>query len=209
VRIADTVGIANPLTVASLVAFLKQHRAPALEFHAHNDCGMAAANAVTAVMSGAESVSVTVLGIGERAGNAALEQVAMALHVAGVAPATPHSRNLAALCTAVAAAARIPIPRDKPIAGANAFRHESGIHCAALLSDSRAYQPFDPAVTGRAPMEFVIGKHSGSRGAQRVLANQGRPVTREQARSYLEKIKTTHADTRNPKDDYANSCVQH
>jgi homocitrate synthase NifV len=144
-----------------------------LEFHGHNDLGMATANTVSAVEGGADAVSATVNGLGERAGNAALEEVVMALgHTLGRDCGLDTSR-LAALCQQVAAAARRPVHRAKPITGADAFRHESGIHTAALLKNPIAYQPFRCEETGRAPEPFAIGKHSGSAGVQALLAAGG------------------------------------
>ena len=175
VRVADTVGIWNPRQ-----AWCCFHRLRAmagsrlsLEFHGHNDLGMATANTVSAVEGGADAVSVTVNGLGERAGNAPLEEIVMALgHTLGVDAGLDASR-LSALCRLVAKRARRPIHRAKPITGADVFRHESGIHTAALLKNPAAYQPFPCEETGRIPEPFAIGKHSGSAGVQSLLAASG------------------------------------
>ena len=144
-----------------------------LEFHGHNDLGMATANTVSAVEGGADAASVTVNGLGERAGNAPLEEVVMALrHTLGRESASDTSR-LSALCELVANRSRRPIHRAKPITGADAFRHESGIHTAALLRNPIAYQPFPSEETGRAPEPFAVGKHSGSAGVLSLLAARG------------------------------------
>ncbi len=195
-RIADTVGIANPPGVSALIKRLSRRCSPPLEFHAHNDCGMATANALTALMSGAQAVSVTVGGLGERAGNAALEQIVMGLEVAGVSVPGIQTQKLYRLCTAVAQAAATPIPPDKPIYGARVFTHESGVHCAGLLADSRSYQPFDPVQIGHPPMKFVIGKHSGTRGIQHVLRSQGKDVSREEARALLQLLRNGRRSNR-------------
>jgi homocitrate synthase NifV len=175
VRIADTVGIWNPHRVWCCFRRLRAIAGTrlSLEFHGHNDLGMATANTVSAVEGGADAVSVTVNGLGERAGNAPLEEVVMALgHTLGRDAGVDTSR-LSALCRLVASRARRPIHRAKPIAGADVFRHESGIHTAALLKNPAAYQPFPCEETGRVPEPFAIGKHSGSAGLQSLLAASG------------------------------------
>ena len=161
VRLADTVGILTPNRTQDLVARSVTWAGPMdIGFHAHNDFGMATANAVSAIEAGAASVDVTVAGLGERAGNAALEEVVMILdrlspRRSGVATAT-----LAPLGKLVMAAAKRDISPSKPILGASAFCHESGIHCAGLEKHSLAYQPFEPATVGRLGSEFVLGKHA-------------------------------------------------
>lgn len=159
-RLADTVGIWDSFQTHAAFTTLLPHTQLLLEFHGHNDLGMATANTLAAWRAGAASLSVTVGGLGERAGNAALEEVVMALLVtAHVTPAIATAR-LPEVCARVAQAARRTIPPAKPVVGALAFTHESGIHCHALLRDDRTYQPFDPARVNAA-CRFVMGKHSG------------------------------------------------
>lgn len=134
---------------------------------------MATANTVSGVAAGADAVSVTVNGLGEPAGNAPLEEVAMALrHTLGRDSGIETSR-LGALCRLVANRARRSIHRAKPIVGADVYRHESGLHTAPLLKDPTAYQPFPAQETGRTPEAFVIGKHSGAAGVKVLLADSG------------------------------------
>ena len=162
VRISDTVGIITPSAVDPFFRKVKAlTNGIVLEFHGHNDLGMAVANTVTAVEAGAGAVSVTVNGLGERAGNAALEQVAVALAVSSNYYTRVRCDLLPVLCETVAKASRRPIPVDAPIVGKDVFSHESGIHCRALLRDAHAYQPFLPETVGRAGSVFVTGKHSG------------------------------------------------
>ena len=175
VRIADTVGVWNPHQVWRCFSRLRAVAGSqlSLEFHGHNDLGMATANTLSAIEGGADSASVTVNGLGERAGNAPLEEVVMALrHTTGRESGLDASR-LDALCKLVAKHSRRPIHRTKPITGADAFRHESGIPTAALLKTPVAYQPFPCEETGRAPEPFAIGKHSGSAGVLSLLAAGG------------------------------------
>jgi homocitrate synthase NifV len=163
IRLADTVGILNPLSTAELFSSVSQ-RFPFVdfEFHGHNDLGMAAANSVIALMSGASSVSATVNGLGERAGNACLEEIVAALKVSLGVNCGIHLTNIQELCQYVAQASYQPIPASKPISGEMVCRHESGIHCNSLLRNELTYQPFSPSEIGKT-MEMVIGRHSGSR----------------------------------------------
>lgn len=167
VRVSDTVGISAPGDVYALFSGLGSRAGNVeLEFHGHNDLGMATANTVTAAQAGAAAVSVTVNGLGERAGNACLEEVAMALNMSTRLTSRIRCEHLPALCETVAGASNRPIPVDKPIVGPDVFSHESGIHCHALRRDAYAYQPFLPETIGRPGMKFVNGKHSGRRDAR-------------------------------------------
>jgi homocitrate synthase NifV len=171
-RIADTVGIWDPFQTHTAISTLARPSELLLEFHGHNDLGMATANTLAAWRAGAASLSVTVGGLGERAGNAALEEVVMALLVttqAAVPIATP---QLPEVCWRVALAAHRPIPPAKPIVGDLAFAHESGIHCHALLRDGRTYQPFDPARVNAA-CRILLGKHSGRASVAYALEQRG------------------------------------
>lgn len=173
-RIADTVGMTSPSMVMNMIEGLIQ-RVPglALEFHGHNDLGMATANAVTAVESGASALSVTVNGLGERAGNAPLEEVAMALFEVGGYKGTINKSLITELCRLVARASGQDIHPSKPIIGENVFRHESGIHCSGLLKNTSSYQLFKPEQIGKKDCEYVIGYHSGSAAIAHVLEKQG------------------------------------
>jgi homocitrate synthase NifV len=174
VRIADTVGLARPSQVVdmvrNLVCRVGQTR---LEFHGHNDLGMATANSVTAIEEGADALSVTVNGLGERAGNASLEEAAMVVSRLPGHQCAIQIKKLQVLCRFVAKASNRPIPIAKPITGAAIFSHESGIHCAGLLKDPATYEPFCPAEIGRNRSEFVIGTHSGSAAIRHLLEAQG------------------------------------
>jgi homocitrate synthase NifV len=161
VRIADTVGLFTPLSLYSLVRDIKT-AFPLLEvdFHGHNDLGMAAANAITAWQAGAEHLSVTVNGLGERAGNSPLEEIMTSL--ATVFGQTKfHPEKLSDLCRFVSECSGRPIPAGKAITGSMVFAHESGIHAQGTLHDVRAFQPFDGKLVGRESAHNVFGKHSG------------------------------------------------
>ncbi len=190
VRIADTVGVATPSSVVRLVGSLTSATSAMLEFHAHNDFGMATANAFTALEAGCQAVSVSVTGIGERAGNAALEELAMALKLSDAFETTIDTRQLAQLCDAVSRAAGRVIEPQKPVVGRSAFQHESGIHCAALLKHPLSYQPFLPDQIGRDKHELVIGKHSGSASLQHFFAGRGVAVSKSEANDLLVHVRT-------------------
>ncbi len=195
VRIADTVGIATPLSIVEMVTGLRARSAIPLEFHAHNDLGMATANAFTALEAGCQAVSVSVTGLGERAGNAALEELAVALAMSGRPGCKIDTTMLAVLCDVVSAASGRPIQEQKPVVGQSAFQHESGIHCAALLKEPLSYQPFLPSRVGRQNFEMVIGKHSGTAAIRDHFEKKGITLSREESFDLLEMVRSA-ADRR-------------
>lgn len=167
-RLCDTVGSAHPGSVARLVRALRHLGAPPLEIHAHNDLGLATANTLAALRAGACYADVTVLGIGERAGNAALEEVALAAKLLLSKDCRLDASQFLALSRLAAQACGEDIPSRKPICGSNAFRHEAGIHVSALLKDPRSYEFLEPGQVG-AVRTFVLGKHSGRAPLARAL----------------------------------------
>ncbi|HED31395.1 MAG TPA: homocitrate synthase [Prosthecochloris aestuarii] len=193
VRIADTVGVSTPLQISGTIRKLKTLLPVKLEFHAHNDLGMATANAFTAIEAGCDAVNVSANGLGERAGNAALEELAVALRLSGHLTCRIHTERLEDLCNTVARASGRPIQEQKPVTGASVFRHESGIHCNALIKNPLSYQPFLPEEIGRPPYELVIGKHSGSTAIQHALAQKGISIERNEAARLLEPVRITAA----------------
>jgi homocitrate synthase NifV len=190
IRLADTVGRLNPFQTKRLVAHVvARARGPVIGFHAHNDLGMATANTVAAVAGGAGSADVTVNGLGERAGNASLDEVVMAARMTlGLDPGVdPHCLTL--LGGVVADAARRPVPAAKPVTGAASFLHESGIHCAALEKDRDSFELIHPADVGQATPEFVVGKHSGTWAVMAVLGRHGLHLERPVAMQLLDRIR--------------------
>jgi homocitrate synthase NifV len=179
-RLADTVGVGRPETIKRLVTCCHQ-TAPCLplEFHGHNDLGLATANALIAAEAGAAALSLTINGLGERAGNAALEQVVMilALHPAlccGVDPT-----HLFSICRLAAIASDRFMAPDRPIVGDLCFTHESGIHCHALFRDRRSYEPFNPQSIGRRH-RLTIGSHSGGAALRHFLRQAGIEASTDQ-----------------------------
>ena len=183
-RIADTVGIARPETVTDLIRCISV-AVPELplEFHGHNDLGMATANALCALEAGAEAVSVTVNGLGERAGNTALEQIAMALHQHPYLNCEVDTTSLMPLCRMVADASGQTIPPAQPVVGKRVFSHESGIHCHAMFRDTRTYEPFTPQLAGHTSRCFVLGAHSGAAAIRHLLNDAGIQVSLRQAQT--------------------------
>ena len=194
-RLADTVGIMNPSNVIGMVVGLRD-AVPGLdlEFHAHNDLGMAVANTVCALEAGARCASVTVNGLGERAGNAALEEVVLALKMSCHVQTGIMTPQLAALSDLVAAASGRSLAFDKPVTGGAAFLHESGIHCAGLLRDRRTYELFSAGEVGRTTPGFVIGRHSG-RAALRAVTGRADSASLAAARRLSQTKPTNHPIT--------------
>ena len=162
VRIADTVGILNPITTSDLFLKIKNiFPDMSFEFHGHNDLGMATANTLMALSAGAECTSVTVNGIGERAGNAALEEVVMALELSSSLHHSIQTSVFGELSKYVSKASGIPISVNKPVIGSKVLNHESGIHTNLLLKNRETYQIIKASQIGLNEQEFVFGIHSG------------------------------------------------
>ena len=190
VCIADTVGIMNPLQAFKLISDLCGKDIDIdLAFHAHNDLGMATANTISALAAGAKGVSVTVNGLGERAGNAALEEVVMAAqHTFGMKTSV-NTKLFVKLSRLVAQASGEKICRLKPIVGSNVFCHETGIHTKALLSDRRSYELITPESVGRKKQDFVIGKHSGRTSVKHFFCKNNLKISNSCLTEILKKIK--------------------
>ncbi len=171
-RYADTLGVLDPFATCDAFRVLARETDIELEYHGHDDLGLATANTLAAVRGGATHASVCVLGLGERAGNAALEEVVTALgETIGRATGVDLTR-LPALAAMVAKAACRAIPENKPIVGASVFSHESGIHVSGLLRDSATYEALDPRRFGRR-REIVLGRHSGRAALRSMLRSIG------------------------------------
>ncbi|HCL56212.1 MAG TPA: homoaconitate hydratase [Spirochaetia bacterium] len=159
-RYADTVGILDPIKTARIIKNLKNETDIPIEFHAHNDFGLAAANSLCAFRSGAAFLSVSVNGLGERAGNAALEEVAMGLRFIEKADSGIDPRLMIKLSKTVEKASGRKVSVSKPVVGKKIFEHESGIHVDGFLKEKSAYEPYSPKILGR-KNRFVLGKSSG------------------------------------------------
>jgi 2-isopropylmalate synthase len=168
INVADTVGYAVPEQFGDLIAYLLHHithmDGVVLSVHCHDDLGCAVANSLAAIKNGAGQVKCTVNGIGERAGNAALEEVVMALETrkdyfgAGTGIRTKYLYETSQLLTAITG---IAVQPNKAVVGSNAFAHGSGIHQDGLIKERSTYEIMRPQSVGVSASKFVLGKHSG------------------------------------------------
>ena len=159
--IADTVGFLTPSTTRILVSKLKNSCRCKLGLHVHNDFGLATANTIEGLRAGADVFSGTFTGIGERAGNAPIEEVCTALRYLYSTELDVGYDMLSEICALVQRCSGINLQPHKPISGSNAFCHESGIHADGVIKHPATYEPFDPADVG-AVRKFYFGKHSGN-----------------------------------------------
>ncbi len=199
-RYCDTVGILDPFATYEAISVLKESVSIPIEIHTHNDFGLATANALAAVRGGATYVNTTVNGLGERAGNAALEEVAMALrHLEGY-ELSLKTENLVAICQEVARASRRSIPPGKAIVGCNVFAHESGIHADGILKNPLNYEPFSPEEVGLS-RSLVIGKHTGSHLLRERFGELGIVLSGKEASEMLQTIRRIAARKKGPLED--------
>ncbi|MGZ8917890.1 MAG: homocitrate synthase [Methylobacter sp.] len=195
IRFADTVGIMEPFGVFEAIKKLRAATDLEIEMHAHDDLGLATANTLAAVLGGATHVNTTVNGLGERAGNAALEEVVVGLKQLYGIETGVNLQNFPALSEQVASASGDAIGSRKSLIGKNVFSHEAGIHVDGLLKDMNNYQGVDPAVVGRSH-QLVLGKHSGTQGVIHAYQQMGIPVTRTQAQALLIQVRRFVSDTK-------------
>ena len=170
-RYCDTVGILTPHKTYLNVKRLSRLGID-LEMHTHNDFGMATANAIAGLEAGALSVNTTVIGLGERAGNASFEQVLMSLIHQFKEDRVFNSSAVKKLVKTVCKAAGATLSPSAPIVGARLFAHESGVHADGMLKNDKAYEPFSPKEVGSRRF-YPIGKHSGSKTLNYHLLNKG------------------------------------
>ena len=187
-RFADTLGVLDPFSTFERLSALRAATALDLEMHAHNDLGLATANTLAAIRAGVRHVNTTVMGLGERAGNAALEELALALKALHGDSSAIQLTRLPALANYVAQAAGRSVAYQQPGIGAGVFRHEAGIHVDGLFKDAANYQAIDPAWLGRSH-EWQLGKHSGSNSLVRFCAEHGLSLDRDHARQLLPQLR--------------------
>jgi methanogen homocitrate synthase len=160
IHIADTTGSISPYAMQYLISKIKEAVNIEIAVHCHNDFGMAVSNSIAGLFGGATAISTTVNGIGERAGNASLEEIVMALKLLYNKDMGYNTEVIYELSQMVSKYSGVPIPDNKAIVGNNVFRHESGIHVDALLQNVLTYEPYVPEMVGQ-KRQFVLGKHSG------------------------------------------------
>jgi homocitrate synthase NifV len=187
-RFADTVGVMEPFGVLDAIRRLRAITDLDIEMHAHDDLGLATANTLAAAVAGATHVNTTVNGLGERAGNAALEEVVVGLKQLYGLETGIDLRNFTHLSHQVATASGDTIGSRKSLIGRDVFSHEAGIHVDGLLKDPKNYQGVDPALVGRSH-KLVLGKHSGSQGVIHAYRQLGIAISRVQAGRLLPLIR--------------------
>jgi homocitrate synthase NifV len=183
-RFADTLGVLEPFTTFERIGALRRASGLEIEMHAHDDMGLATANTLAACKAGATHVNTTVNGLGERAGNAPLEEVVLGLKKLYHIETGVDLKGFPALSRIVASASGRAVPWQKSVVGAGAFTHEAGIHVDGLLKHPDNYQGFDPQEVGQAH-RIVLGKHSGSRAVQLVYAGLGFALDEREAHALL------------------------
>lgn len=187
-RFCDTLGILDPFATYDKIHYLVERSDLDLEVHTHNDLGMATANAIAGVRAGARFVNTTVNGLGERAGNAALEEVVMALKHACHIDLPIATGRFVELSKLVGEASCRPVPEWKAVVGEKVFSHESGLHADGVIKYPGNYEGFDPAEVGLSRY-MVIGKHSGRHGLQDRLRNLGIHLELLEADIFLAKVR--------------------
>jgi homocitrate synthase NifV len=188
IRFADTVGIMEPFGVLDTIKTLRAATDLDIEMHAHDDLGLATANTLAAAVAGATHLNTTVNGLGERAGNAALEEVVVGLRQLYGIETGVDLREFPELSARVESASGEPVGWRKSLVGKRVFSHEAGIHVDGLLKDIANYQGVDPAIVGRRH-QFVLGKHSGSRAVVSVFADLGIVLEQRDAAMMLANIR--------------------
>jgi 2-isopropylmalate synthase len=189
INIPDTVGVMHPFKFYDLISkVVKVTEGKIVSVHCHNDFGLATANSIAGVMAGARQVHVTVNGIGERAGNASLEEVVMALKKLLGYEVNVKTYLLYETSRLVAELTGVPVPYFKAIVGENAFGHESGIHVHGVIENPLTYEPISPEEVGNF-RRIALGKHSGIHGLRKLLSEQGIELSDEELREVLKEIK--------------------
>ncbi len=196
VNIPDTVGYALPHEFEDLVRYVMSHtrniHKSILSVHCHNDLGLATANTVAALRAGARQVEVTINGIGERAGNASLEEVVMVLHTRNDALALRseiNTREIYPTSRLVSMVTGILVQPNKAIVGANAFAHEAGIHQDGVLKNVQTYEIMSPDTVGVSSNTLVLGKHSGRHAFKKKLAEMGYEFSEEEVDRLFKRFK--------------------
>lgn len=169
--LADTLGCLTPKSTFDFVSKIKQNCNCKIGLHIHNDFGLATANTLEGIRAGVDVFSGTFTGIGERAGNAPIEEVCTGLKFLHGIELNVNYEKLTDICRQVEEFSGIKLQRHKPIIGTNVFSHESGIHVDGVLKEPRTYEYFDPSFVGQ-KREFLFGKHSGRGSLKKILGNR-------------------------------------
>ncbi|MFC5136083.1 MULTISPECIES: LeuA family protein [Haloferacaceae] len=197
INIPDTCGVAMPTSFGKTVKAVVEATDARVDVHTHDDFGMAAANAVMGFENGAEQAQVSVNGIGERAGNAAYEEVVMAVESVYGVDTGIDTTQITKLARIVEDASDIPVPANKPVTGRNAFAHESGIHAAGVIENADTFETgvMTPEMVG-AEREFVLGKHTGTHSVRKHLVEAGFDPSDGEVREITKRVKEYGAGKR-------------
>jgi homocitrate synthase NifV len=192
-RFCDTVGVLEPFRTYDIIRRLIDATEMDIEMHTHNDFGMATANALAGYKAGARFIGVTVNGLGERAGNAALEEVAMSLKYLFDVKLDVNTRDFLQICEYVARASGRSVAPNKPIVGTNTFAHESGIHADGVLKHPSTYEVYSPEEVGL-ERQIVLGKHSGTKSIIMKFKEYGIDLVEKEASEILEIVRAATID---------------
>jgi 2-isopropylmalate synthase len=195
INIPDTTGVASPSRFADLVSFVDDHTEARIDVHTHDDFGMASANAIAGFEAGADQAQVSVNGIGERAGNAAYEEVVMAAESVYNADTGIDTTRIMEISAIIEEKSDVPVPANKPVVGDNAFSHESGIHAAGVIENADTFEPgiMTPEMVG-AQRDIVLGKHTGTHAVNEHLEEAGYDPTDDEVREVTRQVKEYAAD---------------
>lgn len=196
-RFCDTMGILDPFMTYDKISTLLNNVDIDIEMHTHNDFGMATANALAGLKAGANYVGVTVNGLGERAGNAALEEVIMAIKYVWGYKVDVDTKKFKTLSEYVAKASGRELPIWKAIVGSNMFAHEAGIHADGVIKNPRTYEVFNPEEVGL-ERQIVIGKHSGTAAIKNKFKEYGIQLDEKDANALLVKVRALSVELKRP-----------
>jgi len=191
INIPDTCGVATPTRFGTLTAKVVDAAEGArVDVHTHDDFGLAGANVLAGFEAGASQAQVSVNGIGERAGNAAYEEVVMGLESLYDVDTGVDTTRITELSRTIEEKSDVPVPGNKPVVGANAFSHESGIHAAGVIENADTFEPgvMTPEMVG-AERELVLGKHTGTHSVRERLVDAGFDPTEEEVREVTRRVK--------------------
>jgi 2-isopropylmalate synthase len=188
IDIPDTVGVAIPRSMFHLVREIKKVVDVPIALHCHDDLGLAVANTLAGIEAGAKEAHVTINGLGERAGNASLEEVVLNLYALYGVKTNINLKELYRTSRLVSKLTGVRIPINKAVVGDNAFAHESGIHTAGILASPETYEPLPPELVGR-ERRIMAGKHAGKHGVEAMLKQMGFSLSKDQLEEVVERVK--------------------